>query len=78
MGTRSRACSSQTPLPGVPGLGEGSIEPITHFYRVSRGRPRWGGGDPTVRGPGLFPSLGASSSWWISFRAMLVAEFTVA
>lgn len=36
------------------------------------------GGVPSVPGRGLFPSLGAGSSWWISFRAMLVAEFTVA
>lgn len=38
------------------------------------------GGVPSAWGwaPEHFPSLGAHGSWGIGFRAMLVAEFTVA
>lgn len=44
------------------------------------GSSRASGGVPGVQGqaPERFPSLGAHGSWGISFRVMLVAEFTVA
>lgn len=51
-------------LSGVPGLAQaGGVREV-----------------PSMLGqaPEHFPSLGAQSSWGIGFRAMLVAEFTVA
>lgn len=62
LGRQQRACNSL--LSGVPGLAQaGGLR-----------------GVPSMRGwaPEHFPSLGACGSWGIGFRAMLVAEFTVA
>lgn len=61
--------------------GFGETEPITHLILecwASLGRRVWGVPSAWGWAPEHFPSLGAHGSWGISFRAVLVAQFTVA